>query len=81
MGIKDGRSKLNVAYDPSNFLMTKAYGQVPANTTLTITYVVGGGIESNVNANTITEVNTLLTSNNANLNSNLLDFCKRFSSS
>ena len=76
LGIKDGRSKLNVAYDPSNFLMTKAYGQVPANTTLTITYVVGGGIESNVNANTITEVNTLLTSNNANLNSNLLDFVR-----
>ena len=76
LGIKDGRSKLNTAFDPSNFLMTKAYGQVPANTTLTIKYVVGGGIISNVSANTITEVDTLLTSNNQNLNSSLLQFVK-----
>ena len=53
LGIKDGRSKLDVAYDPSNFLYTKAYGQVPANTTLTVTYLVGGGLNSNVNSDTI----------------------------
>ena len=76
LGIKDGRSKLDTAYDPSNFLMTKAYGQVPSNTTLTVKYVVGGGISSNVNANTITEVDTLFTSNNPNLNSSLLNFVK-----
>ena len=61
LGIKDGRSKLDTAYDPSNFLMTRAYGQVPANTTLTVKYLVGGGITSNVNANTITEIDTLFT--------------------
>ena len=56
--------------------MTKAYGQVPANTTLTVKYLVGGGIESNVNANTITSVDTLLTANNPNLNGPLLQFVK-----
>ena len=76
LGIKDGRSKLNTAFDPSNFLMTKAYGQVPANTTLTIKYVVGGGIISNVNANTITEVDTLFTSNEPNLNGSLQNFVR-----
>ena len=76
LGIKDGRSKLDKAFDPSNFLMTKAYGQVPANTTLTVKYLVGGGIESNVNANTITSVDTLLTANNPNLNGPLLQFVK-----
>ena len=76
LGIKDGRSKLDTAYDPSNFLMTKAYGQVPANTTLTVKYIVGGGIRSNVNANTITKVETLFTSNNPNLNNGLLQFVK-----
>ena len=76
LGIKDGRSKLDTAYDPSNFLMTKAYGQVPSNTTLTVKYLVGGGITSNVNANTITEIDTLLISNNPNLNGSLLNFVK-----
>ena len=76
LGIKDGRSKLNAAFDPSNFLKTKAYGQVPANTTLTVKYIVGGGINANVNANTITQVNSILTANNPNLNNSLLNFVK-----
>ena len=76
LGIKDGRSKLDTAYDPSNFLMTRAYGQVPANTTLTVKYITGGGISSNVNANTITEIDTLFTSNNPNLNGGLLNFVR-----
>ena len=59
LGIKDGRSKLNQAYDPSNFMYTKAYGQVPANTTLTVTYRVGGGLSSNVRAGTITRIGTI----------------------
>jgi len=46
----------SVSYDPSNFLKSKAYGQAPSNTTLTIRYIVGGGTQSNVNANSITNV-------------------------
>jgi len=49
----------NISYDPSNFLTSKAFGQAPGNTTLTIRYVVGGGIESNVNANSIKNVGTV----------------------
>ena len=56
--------------------MTKAYGQVPANTVLTVKYIVGGGINSNVNANTITEIDTLFTSNNLNLNDSLQRFVR-----
>lgn len=42
--------------DPSNFVYTKTYGLAPSNTTLTVRYTVGGGISSNVSANTITEI-------------------------
>ena len=34
--------------DPSHFLFTNTYGQVPYNTTLTVTYTYGGGVTSNV---------------------------------
>jgi hypothetical protein len=66
LGINDGRSQLDLAYDPSNFLYTKAYGEVPSNTTLTVTYLKGGGLNSNVPSNTITRTGTLSTrANNA----------------
>tara|TARA_A100001201_G_scaffold73_1_gene251 strand:+ start:5951 stop:7840 length:1890 start_codon:yes stop_codon:yes gene_type:complete len=74
LGIKDGRSKLDVAYDPSNFLFTRAYGQIPSNTTLTVTYLAGGGLSSNVNSNTITEPNVLNITSKPNLNGPLLQF-------
>ena len=74
LGIRDGRSKLDIAYDPSNFLYTRAYGQAPSNTTLTVTYVVGGGIGANVNSNTITELGTVLRDINVGLNSGMRSF-------
>ena len=49
----------NVSYDPANFLSSKSYGQAPAHTPLTIRYVTGGGVESNVNANSITNVTSV----------------------
>lgn len=49
----------NIAYDPSNFLSSKSFGQAPSNTTLTIRYVVGGGVASNVNANSIKNVSSV----------------------
>lgn len=54
-----GVSKIDTAYDPSNFMYTGTYGLAPSNTTLTIRYLVGGGVESNVPSDTIT---TILTS-------------------
>jgi hypothetical protein len=49
----------NTSYDPSNFLTSKSFGQAPGNTTLTIRYITGGGINSNVNANAIKSVGTV----------------------
>lgn len=51
-----GFSNIGTAYDPANFLKTKAYGQAPGNTTLTVRYTIGGGVLSNVNANSITNI-------------------------
>ncbi len=53
MGTNQGISRLDFAYDPSNFLFSKSYGIAPSNVTLTIRYLVGGGVDSNVPANTI----------------------------
>ena len=56
MGIIDAISKLNTAYDPANFLYTQDYGLSPSNTTLTVRYLVGGGVETNVPSNDLTQV-------------------------
>lgn len=72
LGIVDGISKLNYAYDPSNFLYTNNYGIAPYNTTLTIEYLTGGGIESNAFANTINQISSISASFlNSNLDSTL----------
>lgn len=49
-------NNIDQAIDPTNFLYTRTYGIAPSNTTLTVTYTVGGGLESNVPANDITEL-------------------------
>jgi len=54
LGTSQGISTIDKAYDPSNFLYTKTYGLAPSNTTLTIKYIVGGGVQANVPANTLT---------------------------
>jgi len=53
----------NVSLDPSDFLQSDSFGLAPANTTLTVTYLVGGGIESNVASNTINKVDFPLIAN------------------
>ena len=52
--------RIDVAYDPSNFMFTKTYGLAPSNTTLTIRYVTGGGIAANAPANSITEKSAIV---------------------
>jgi hypothetical protein len=54
LGTSQGVKRIDYAYDPSNFLSTKSYGLAPSNTTLTITYIVGGGVQANAPANTVT---------------------------
>jgi len=54
LGTNTGVSRLDYAYDPSNFLYTRSYGLAPSNTTLTIQYLVSPGVSANAPANSIT---------------------------
>jgi hypothetical protein len=67
IGLVDGISKLNQSYDPSNFMYTNEYGIAPSNTTLTVNYIVGGGISTNLPSNDINVSTTI--GNNALINS------------
>ena len=69
IGLPFEQIKLTTAFDPSNFLQTDTYGIAPANTTLSIRYLTGGGVSSNVEANTVTTISS--TGNIAFQNSNL----------
>jgi hypothetical protein len=81
IGLIDGISKLNTAFDPSNFLFTRTYGIAPANTTLTVRYLVGGGVSSNVPSEDLTNITAINAtpsfSNTTVLNGNLLNNCIR----
>ena len=71
-------SAMDNAWDPSNTMFTRAYGQAPANTTLTVKFLVGGGIESNVKAGTITDVKKVSFSvDNDQLSEATLQFVKK----
>lgn len=61
VGMKTGNgiTRLDTTYDPSNFLFTNTYGLAPSNTVLTIRYLKGGGVQSNVPANTVTVQGTV----------------------
>ena len=75
LGLPNSISKLDASFDPTNFLKTQTYGTSPSNTTLTVKYLVGGGVESNVKKGTITQIRnveydedtTLLTPNQLSL--------------
>jgi len=59
LGLNSSIDRLGASFDPANFLKTKTYGQAPANTTLTVSYLVGGGVESNVASKEITRINSI----------------------
>ena len=48
IGLPFIKDKLTTAYSPLNFLYTNTYGISPSNTTLTVRYLIGGGVNSNV---------------------------------
>ena len=56
LGLSNSVSRLNESFDPTNFLKTKTYGTSPSNTTITIKYYTGGGIESNSPVGAITRI-------------------------
>jgi len=70
LGLPFEQSKLTTAYSPTNFIFTKTYGIAPSNTTLTVRYLTGGGVQANVPSNTLTLLNGNINFLNSNLNSN-----------
>jgi len=73
IGLPFGKNSLTVAYAPNNFMFTETYGVAPTNTTLLVRYITGGGVNANVNANTITSIdkNTVKFNNSTLINSTL----------
>ena len=57
LGLPNSISRLEESFDPTNFLKTKSYGTSPSNTTITVKYFVGGGVDSNVPKNTLININ------------------------
>jgi hypothetical protein len=56
LGLPYKQSKLNTAFSPANFLYTDTYGISPSNTTLTVRYLVGGGLQANTAGGTLTNL-------------------------
>ena len=56
LGLPNSIDRLGATYDPTNFLKTKSYGVSPANTTITVKYLTGGGISTNTAKNTLTNI-------------------------
>jgi len=69
LGLPYEQSKLTTAFDPTNFLYTDTYGIAPANTTLTVRYLTGGGVTANVEAGSLTSL--VNTTNASFINNNL----------
>jgi hypothetical protein len=62
---KYNQSISNNSLDPSDFITSDTFGLAPANTTLTVTYLVGGGVQSNVPSNSIVTVDLVNVLNNS----------------
>ena len=58
LGLPFEQSKLTTAFSPTNFVFTDTYGIAPSNTSLTVRYLTGGGVSSNVSANSLSNLNT-----------------------
>jgi hypothetical protein len=75
IGLPFEQDKLTTAYSPVNFLFTNTYGISPSNTTLTVRYLTGGGVGSNIESNTLINLNTDNTKfNNNNLNDTIANY-------
>ena len=58
LGLVPGISNLLDDYNQTSIFYTQEYGLAPFNTTLTVRYLIGGGITSNVPANDLTNIDT-----------------------
>ncbi len=59
LGLNNSIDKLGETFDPSNFLKTSTYGIAPANTTIIVSYLSGGGVASNVQTNDLTKISSI----------------------
>ena len=59
LGLSNSISRLTTAIDPSNFLKTSTFGVAPSGKTLTIKYLTGGGVESNINVGDLTTISRI----------------------
>jgi hypothetical protein len=75
IGLPFEKNKLTTAYSPTNFLFTDTYGISPSNTTLTVRYLTGGGVEANVPSGDLSTLDTTnLKFNLPNLNSSIANY-------
>jgi len=58
LGLVPGISNLLGNYNQASIFYTQEYGLAPSNTTLTVRYLTGGGIISNVPTNDLTSIDT-----------------------
>ena len=58
LGLPFEQNKLTTAFSPTNFVFTNTYGIAPYNTTLTVRYLTGGGSSANVEAGSLTGIDT-----------------------
>ena len=58
LGLPFEKDRLTTAFSPVNFVFTNTYGIAPYNTTLTVRYLTGGGASANVEAGTLTGIDT-----------------------
>jgi hypothetical protein len=56
-------NEVNIPLDPSSFLKNENFGIAPQNTTLTVRYLIGGGLNSNCQAGEIRDVVTAVFDN------------------
>ena len=59
LGLANSVSRLNQGIDPSNFLKTNTFGIAPAGKSLTVKYLTGGGVESNINTGDLTRISKI----------------------
>lgn len=59
LGTRNSINQLNKSFDPTNFLRSNSYGQAPDNTAITVRYLTGGGVESNVPAGDLTRITSI----------------------
>ena len=71
VGIYNGLTKLDVPLNRQFTSFTQEYGLAPRNTTLTIRYLVGGGLTSNVPAQDIANITKITINLSPNLDTNI----------